>query len=75
MESCLNFEATDLQIQKEESRIVKICLVKYKCILIALFVIICLVQFALLLLNKPFNSDLFIQQFQSLIANFSSKNV
>ena len=52
-----NVETVDQQILNEESRIVKMCLIKYKCILIISFIIICLGQFIYILVNSVFEAQ------------------
>ena len=50
--SPLNGGETDKQIKKEKSRIVKIFLVKYKCLLIVIFLVLAIFQMVYLLINK-----------------------
>ena len=73
MDYCVNFKETDRQIEQEESRVVKICLVKYKCILILVFAIICVLQFVLLSLGQLRDQPLNLGEYLNLVN--ISKNV
>jgi hypothetical protein len=57
----------DMQIRNEQSRTVKIFLMKYKCILILTFMILALGQMIYIILNKLISDDRFMTQLFTLL--------
>lgn len=69
-----NPEQIDNQIDQEKSRTVKICLVKYKCVLLLTFMLLCLGQFIYLIFSSKPSAELVNKVLEQLI-KFSNKSV
>lgn len=73
----MDFNKENDQFEKEQSRVVKICLIKYKCILGGLVLLFGVIQIVILavLSKEDIKITSLFNSFQSYMRNISNKNV